>query len=63
MRLRAYPAGGLSGSTTVPGDKSVSHRALMLAGMAVGESRIEGLLEGADVLATAAALRGLEAHG
>jgi 3-phosphoshikimate 1-carboxyvinyltransferase len=59
MRLRAYPAGGLSGSTTVPGDKSVSHRALMLAGMAVGESRIEGLLEGADVLATAAALRGL----
>ena len=57
MKLRAYPAGRLSGSTTVPGDKSVSHRALMLAGMAVGESRIGGLLEGADVLATAAALR------
>jgi len=59
MKLRAYPAGRLSGSTTVPGDKSVSHRALMLAGMAVGESRIAGLLEGADVLATAQALRAL----
>jgi 3-phosphoshikimate 1-carboxyvinyltransferase len=59
MILRAYPAGRLSGSTTVPGDKSVSHRALMLAGMAVGESRIGGLLEGADVLATAQALRAL----
>jgi 3-phosphoshikimate 1-carboxyvinyltransferase len=43
----------------VPGDKSLSHRALMLAAMAVGESRIKGLLEGADVLATAAALRRL----
>jgi 3-phosphoshikimate 1-carboxyvinyltransferase len=59
MRLRAYPAGGLSGRASVPGDKSVSHRALMLAAMAVGESRIQGLLEGADVLATATALRGL----
>jgi 3-phosphoshikimate 1-carboxyvinyltransferase len=59
MKLRAYPAGRLSGSTTVPGDKSVSHRTLMLAAMAVGESRIGGLLEGADVLATAQALRAL----
>jgi 3-phosphoshikimate 1-carboxyvinyltransferase len=59
MKLRAYPASRLSGSTTVPGDKSISHRALMVAGMAVGESRIHGLLEGADVLATAAALRRL----
>ena len=59
MKLRAYPAGRLSGSTTVPGDKSVSHRALMLAAMAVGETRIGGLLEGADVLATAQALRAL----
>ena len=40
MKLRAYPAGRLSGSATVPGDKSISHRALMLAAMAVGESRI-----------------------
>jgi 3-phosphoshikimate 1-carboxyvinyltransferase len=59
MKLRAYPARRLSGSTTVPGDKSISHRALMLAAMAVGESHIEGLLEGADVLATAQALRHL----
>ena len=57
--LRAHPAGRISGSAIVPGDKSVSHRALMFAGLAVGESRIEGLLEGGDVLATAAALRSL----
>jgi 3-phosphoshikimate 1-carboxyvinyltransferase len=59
MQLRAHPAGRLSGTTSVPGDKSMSHRALMLAAMAVGESRIAGLLEGADVLATAQALRDL----
>jgi 3-phosphoshikimate 1-carboxyvinyltransferase len=61
MILRAHPAGRLNGSTTVPGDKSISHRALMLAGLAIGESRIMGLLEGADVLATAEALRHLGA--
>ena len=44
---------------SLPGDKSISHRSLMLAAMAVGESRIEGLLEGEDVLATAAALRAM----
>ncbi len=46
---------------TVPGDKSISHRALMFAALAVGISRIEGLLEGDDVLATAAALRAMGA--
>jgi 3-phosphoshikimate 1-carboxyvinyltransferase len=46
---------------TVPGDKSISHRSLMLSALAVGESRIEGLLEGEDVLATAAALRAMGA--
>ncbi len=46
---------------TVPGDKSISHRALMFAALAVGTSRIEGLLEGEDVLATAAALRAMGA--
>ena len=56
MLLRAAPHGALVGAATLPGDKSISHRALMLAGMAVGESRIEGLLEGEDVLATARAL-------
>lgn len=61
MRLRARPAGPLGGQTAVPGDKSLSHRALMLAAMAVGPSRIEGLLEGEDVLATARAIAALGA--
>lgn len=51
----------LAGVITVPGDKSISHRALMLSALAVGESRIEGLLEGEDVLATAAAMRAMGA--
>ncbi len=45
----------------MPGDKSISHRALMFSALAVGTSRIEGLLEGEDVLATAAALRAMGA--
>lgn len=53
--------GPLHGTITVPGDKSISHRALMFAALAVGTSRIEGLLEGEDVLATAAALRAMGA--
>ena len=55
------PAAPLTGSIAVPGDKSISHRALMFAALAVGESRIEGLLEGEDVLRTAAAMRALGA--
>jgi 3-phosphoshikimate 1-carboxyvinyltransferase len=55
------PATPLSGSITVPGDKSISHRALMFAGLAIGETRITGLLEGEDVLRTAAAMRALGA--
>ncbi|MCW8305490.1 3-phosphoshikimate 1-carboxyvinyltransferase [Acidiphilium sp. PA] len=55
------PAARLSGSITVPGDKSISHRALMFAGLAIGETRITGLLEGEDVLRTAAAMRALGA--
>ncbi|MGK6324070.1 3-phosphoshikimate 1-carboxyvinyltransferase [Sphingomonas sp. DT-51] len=51
----------LTGRIRVPGDKSISHRALMLAALAIGESRIEGLLEGEDVLATAAAMRAMGA--
>ena len=51
--------GPLRGRIRVPGDKSISHRALMLAALAVGESRVSGLLEGEDVLATAAALRAM----
>jgi len=59
--LIAHPSEGLAGSLRVPGDKSISHRALMLAALAVGESRIDGLLEGDDVMRTAAALRALGA--
>jgi len=51
----------LAGEVTVPGDKSISHRALMFSALAVGRSRVEGLLEGEDVLATAAALRAMGA--
>lgn len=56
------PAAPLSGIIAVPGDKSISHRALMFAALAVGETRIEGLLEGEDVLRTAAAMRALGAE-
>lgn len=56
------PHARLCGTVRVPGDKSISHRALMLSALAVGESRIEGLLEGEDVLATAAAMRALGAR-
>ncbi len=54
-------ASPLSGRVRVPGDKSISHRALMLSALAIGESVIEGLLEGEDVLATAAAMRAMGA--
>ena len=60
--LRAQAAKSLRGSIRVPGDKSVSHRSLMLGALAVGETRITGLLEGADVLAAAAAMRALGAE-
>ena len=60
--LSIAAAGPLTGEVTVPGDKSISHRSLMFAGLAVGESRIRGLLEGEDVLATAAAMRAMGAQ-
>ncbi len=59
--LTAFPAAPLTGTVRVPGDKSVSHRSLMLAALCVGETRIDGLLEGEDVLATAAAMRAMGA--
>lgn len=55
--VRARPAKRLQGETLAPGDKSISHRAILFAAMAQGESRIEALLEGEDVLRTAAAMR------
>ena len=61
--LRARrPDTPLSGTLRVPGDKSISHRALMFGALAVGETRIAGLLEGEDVLRTAAAMRALGAE-
>jgi 3-phosphoshikimate 1-carboxyvinyltransferase len=56
------PAASLSGRIAVPGDKSISHRALMFGALAIGETRITGLLTGEDVLRTAAAMRALGAE-
>jgi 3-phosphoshikimate 1-carboxyvinyltransferase len=56
------PTAPLAGDITVPGDKSISHRALMFGALAIGETRITGLLEGEDVLRTAAAMRALGAR-
>ncbi|MBK8176012.1 MAG: 3-phosphoshikimate 1-carboxyvinyltransferase [Rhodospirillales bacterium] len=58
----AYPSASLTGEIRLPGDKSISHRALLLAASATGESVIDGLLEATDVLATADALRALGAE-
>lgn len=52
---------GLAGTIRVPGDKSISHRALMFGALAIGETQITGLLEGEDVLNTAKAMRALGA--
>ena len=62
QRLRAAPGNRLTGRIAVPGDKSISHRALILGGLAKGETRAEGLLESRDVLDTAAAVRALGAE-
>ncbi len=61
MRLLATPSGPLVGRVRAPGDKSISHRALILAAMAEGESEITGLLESDDVLATVRAVEALGA--
>jgi 3-phosphoshikimate 1-carboxyvinyltransferase len=60
--LVSIRSGPLSGTLTVPGDKSVSHRSIILGGLAEGETRVEGLLEGEDVLRTIEALRVLGAE-
>ena len=57
--MKFGPRGPLRGTASVPGDKSISHRALMLAAMARGRSRIEGVADGSDVLSTAAALEAM----
>ena len=60
--LESRSSGPLSGKVRVPGDKSISHRALILGALAVGETRISGLLEGEDVLNTAKSMRALGAR-
>jgi len=60
--LTARRYGPLKGRLRVPGDKSISHRALILGALAVGETRILGLLEGEDVLNTGKAVRALGAR-
>ena len=55
--LTALKSGPLRGRVRVPGDKSISHRALMLGALAVGETVVTGLLEAEDVMNTAAAMR------
>lgn len=59
--LESRASGPLGGHVRVPGDKSISHRALILGALAVGETRISGLLEGEDVLNTAKAMTALGA--
>jgi 3-phosphoshikimate 1-carboxyvinyltransferase len=60
--LTARRSGALKGRVRVPGDKSISHRALIFGALAVGETRVTGLLEGEDVLNTAKAMAALGAH-
>ena len=61
-RYRIRPGGSLKGTLTVPGDKSISHRALILGALAEGDTHISGFLAGEDCLATARALQGLGVH-
>jgi len=60
--MTSRPCGPLNGAAGVPGDKSISHRALILGALSVGETRITGLLEGDDVLDTARAMRAFGAE-
>ncbi|MGB8622279.1 MAG: 3-phosphoshikimate 1-carboxyvinyltransferase, partial [Paracoccaceae bacterium] len=62
LPMTALRGGPLSGVANVPGDKSISHRALILGALAVGRTRITGLLEGQDVLDTARAMRAFGAE-
>ncbi|MEQ9260495.1 MAG: 3-phosphoshikimate 1-carboxyvinyltransferase [Roseovarius sp.] len=60
--MTSHASNGLSGEAHVPGDKSISHRSLILGAMAVGETVVTGLLEGEDVLDTAKAMRAFGAE-
>ena len=67
MEFNLSPGGSLRGEARVPGDKSISHRSIMLGSLADGETRVSGFLEGEDALATLAAFRAMgvpiERHG
>jgi len=58
-RFRVAPGGKLTGRVRVPGDKSISHRSIMLGSLAEGMTEVSGFLEGEDSLATLAAFRSL----
>ncbi|MCO6409030.1 3-phosphoshikimate 1-carboxyvinyltransferase [Hoeflea alexandrii] len=58
---RSAKSGALRGDIRVPGDKSISHRALLLGGLAAGETQISGLIEGDDVMRTGAAMQAMGA--
>ena len=60
--LKAAKSPALNGAADVPGDKSISHRALILGALAVGKTRISGLLEGEDVINTSKAMATLGAR-
>lgn len=62
LPVTSHRSGPLTGTITVPGDKSMSHRSLIFGGLAVGETTVTGLLEGEDVLCTADAMRKLGAR-
>ncbi len=59
MQFRVQPGGALQGELRVPGDKSISHRSIMLGALAEGITRVSGFLEGEDALATLAAFRAM----
>jgi 3-phosphoshikimate 1-carboxyvinyltransferase len=65
VEFKLFPGGSLQGEARVPGDKSISHRCVMLGAIANGESRVRGFLEGEDALATVACFRamGVEIEG
>ena len=60
--MTSHACGPLTGEACVPGDKSISHRSLILGALSVGETRISGLLEGEDVIDTAKAMRAFGAE-
>ena len=62
ISMRSVSGNPLSGTAIIPGDKSISHRSLILGALSIGCTEIEGLLEGEDVLDTAEAMRSFGAH-